>query len=65
MKLRAKTKAETKTIEDLTKKEALLVQKVKDRDEELRGKARFIEVASFFHCWSGRPLTFSRMFKMR
>lgn len=44
VKLRAKTKADTKTIEDLTKERVILSQKVRDRDEELRGKARFIEV---------------------
>jgi hypothetical protein len=46
VKLRAKTKSDTKTIEDLTKERLVLVQKVRDRDEELRGKARFLEVTS-------------------
>lgn len=44
VKLRAKTKSDTKIIEDLTKERAVLSQKVRDRDEELRGKARFLEV---------------------
>jgi hypothetical protein len=44
VKLRAKTKTDNKTIEDLTKERAILSQKVRDRDEELRGKARFLEV---------------------
>ena len=42
--LRAKTKADTKLIEDLTKERAILVQKVKDRGEELQGKAKFLVV---------------------
>ena len=44
VKLRAKTKLDTKLIEDLAKERAVLSQKVRDRDEELRGKARFLEV---------------------
>lgn len=44
VQLRAKTRKDTKTIEDLTKERAVLSQKVRDRDEELRGKARFLEV---------------------
>lgn len=40
--LRAQTKSDTKAIEDLTKERALLAQKVKDRDEELKGKTKFI-----------------------
>jgi hypothetical protein len=42
--LRAKTRKDTKTIEDLTRERAVLSQKVRDRDEELKQKARFIEV---------------------
>ena len=42
--LRAKTKSDTKTIEDLSRQRNLLVQKVKDRDEELKGKTKFIVV---------------------
>ena len=44
LKLRAKSKNDDRTIEDLTRKEAVLTQKVRDRDEELKGKARFLEV---------------------
>jgi len=43
VELRAKTKADTKRIGDLTRERATLMQKVKDRDDELRGKARFLE----------------------
>jgi hypothetical protein len=46
VKLRTKTKSDAKIIEDLTRERALLSQKVRDRDEELRGKARFLEVGN-------------------
>lgn len=42
--LRAKTKTDTRRIADLSRERATLLQKVKDRDDELRGKARFLEV---------------------
>lgn len=42
--LKAKTKTDTKLIEDLTKERAVLSQKVKDRDEELQGKVKFLVV---------------------
>jgi len=44
VRLRAKSQSDSKTILDLTKERALLAQKVRDRNEELKGKARFIEV---------------------
>ena len=47
--LRAKTKADTKTIEELSKHRAQLVQKVRDRDEELKGKRKFIVVWQLLH----------------
>jgi hypothetical protein len=53
VELRVKTKADTKRIGDLTKERATLMQKVKDRDDELRGKARFLEV------WNTGPSVFS------
>lgn len=53
VELRAKTKADTKRIGDLAKERATLMQKVKDRDDELRGKARFLEV------WNASPSVFS------
>jgi len=43
VRLRAKSQSDSKTILDLTKERALLAQKVRDRNEELKGKARFIE----------------------
>ena len=46
VKLCTKTKSDAKTIEDLTRERAVLSQKVRDRDEELRGKARFLEVSN-------------------
>ena len=45
-KLRTKTKSDAKAIEDLTRERAVLSQKVRDRDEELRGKAKFLEVSN-------------------
>lgn len=59
MTLRAKTKTDTKFIEDLSKERAVLAQKVKDRDEELKGKAKFlvvwgtyyIHLGDIAHCW--------------
>jgi hypothetical protein len=65
VKLRAKTKSDTKTIEDLTKERAVLIQKVRDRDEELRGKARFLEVSDILNGLTKRLLMFARMSKMR
>jgi len=41
--LRAKSKTDTKRITDLTRERAILMQKVKDRDEELKEKARLLE----------------------
>jgi hypothetical protein len=43
-KLRIKSKADTKLIKDLYAERAVLQTKVKDRDEELRGKAKLLEV---------------------
>ncbi|TVY84221.1 Autophagy protein, partial [Lachnellula suecica] len=43
VKLRAKGKSEGKLIEELAKERASLAQKVKDRDEELRGKAKLLD----------------------
>jgi hypothetical protein len=63
--LRAKTKSDTKTIEDLTRERAVLTQKVRDRDEELRGKARFIEVRAVLICWLKWLLSKSRASKTR
>ncbi|PSS12948.1 hypothetical protein M430DRAFT_20862 [Amorphotheca resinae ATCC 22711] len=40
--LRAKAKTDTKLVQDLTKERAVLAQKVRDRDEELKGKAKFL-----------------------
>lgn len=48
--LRSKTKTDTTLIEDLSKQRTLLVQKVRDRDEELKGKAKFIVVCARTLC---------------
>lgn len=63
--LRAKTKSDTKAIEDLTKERALLAQKVKDRDEELKGKTKFIMVRRIPCAFDGKVLTNYRTRKTR
>jgi len=44
VRLQAKSKSEGKLIEDLSRERAFLSQKLKDRDEELRGKAKLLDV---------------------
>ena len=51
--LRAKTKSDTKTIRTLTNERNTLVTKVRDRDEELRGKSKLVEVG-----WNPHPVRF-------
>lgn len=43
-KLRLKNKTDTKLVKELYAERAVLQTKVKDRDEELRGKAKLLEV---------------------
>ncbi|RDL39738.1 uncharacterized protein BP5553_04078 [Venustampulla echinocandica] len=43
VKLRTKTRTDAKLIESLSRERASLSQKVKDRDEELRGKAKLLD----------------------
>ncbi|KAH8790054.1 autophagy-related protein 16 [Hyaloscypha finlandica] len=43
VKLKAKSKSDRKLIEDLSKERAFLSQKLKDRDEELRGKTKLLD----------------------
>jgi chromosome segregation ATPase len=43
-KLRTKSKADNRIVKDLHAERAVLMTKVKDRDEELRGKAKLLEV---------------------
>jgi hypothetical protein len=63
--LRAKTKTDAKLIEDLSKERAVLGQKVRDRDEELKGKAKFIVVwVPSVHA-GGRLLIVCRIRRMR
>ncbi len=42
--MKAKGKLEGKLIEDLSRERAFLSQKLKDRDEELRGKTKLLDV---------------------
>jgi phage host-nuclease inhibitor protein Gam len=44
VKLRAQRKLDVKAIGDLSKERVYLVQKLKDRDEELRGKTKLLDV---------------------
>jgi hypothetical protein len=50
VKLKAKSKSDRKLIEDLSKERAFLSQKLKDRDEELRGKTKLLDVWKFHFC---------------
>lgn len=43
VKLKAKSKSEAKLIENLSRERAFLNQKLKDREEELRGKAKLLD----------------------
>jgi hypothetical protein len=45
-RLTARTKADARLIKELTVEKTYLMTKVKDRDEELRGKAKLLEVRS-------------------
>jgi hypothetical protein len=42
--IQARAKADSKTIKELSAERAILLVKVKDRDEELRGKAQLLVV---------------------
>ncbi|KAL3417746.1 Autophagy protein 16 [Phlyctema vagabunda] len=42
-KIKAQHRADTKLIRDLSNERAVLAQKVRDRDEEIRGKAKLLE----------------------
>jgi hypothetical protein len=64
LELRAKTKADTRRIADLTRERVTLLQKVKDRDDELRGKAIFLQVCPEVRD-GGKMLTTSRILKMK
>ena len=43
--LKAKSKSDGKVIEDLSRERAIFNQKVKDRDEELKGKSKLLDVS--------------------
>jgi len=45
-RLRLRSKAETQRIGDLTAERGVLVTKLRDKDEELRGKAKLLEVSN-------------------
>jgi hypothetical protein len=47
VRLRTKTKQDTRLLENLNRERTLLNQKTKDRDEELRGKAKFLDVGVY------------------
>jgi septal ring factor EnvC (AmiA/AmiB activator) len=44
-RLRTKTMQDAKALDKLNRERTLLSQKTKDRDEELRGKAKFLDVS--------------------
>lgn len=47
-RLRQKNKFDGRMVKDLSSERTILMIKVKDRDEELRGKAKLLEVIFFF-----------------
>jgi uncharacterized protein YgiM (DUF1202 family) len=47
VQLRAKTKTDGKLIEDLKKEKAYLSRKLRDKEEELRGKTKLLDVWRF------------------
>lgn len=53
-KLRVKSTAEGRRLAELTTERAILATKVKDRDEELKGKAKLLEVRTLMW-WSLVP----------
>jgi hypothetical protein len=67
VQLRAKTKADGKLIEDLKKEKAYLTRKLRDKEEELRGKTKLLDVwRAHFPCESSaRMLTWFRTLIMR
>lgn len=48
-KLRVKSRTETKQVEELSRERTFLAQKMKDRDEEARGKTKLLDVR--ICCW--------------
>lgn len=44
VKTKAQNKSDSKLIKDLSTERAVLSQKVRDRDEEIKGKAKLLEV---------------------
>lgn len=52
-KLKAKSKAESKRIQELTGERMFLMTRLRDRDEELRGKAKLLEVRDNLHISRG------------
>ena len=65
MKLRAKGKSDGKLIHELSRERASLAQKVKDRDEELKGKAKLLDVGLPVWVHFRRSLTCTRMSMMK
>lgn len=63
--MKAKSKSDGKLIEDLSKERAFLSQKLKDRDEELRGKTKLLDVWSSKTLQMYTMLTNSRTFMTR
>jgi hypothetical protein len=55
-KLRLKSKTDAKIIKDLSADRTALIIKVKDRDEELKGKAKLLEVPTHNPLEQGRRL---------
>jgi len=65
VKLRAKGKSDGKLIDELSRERASFAQKVKDRDEELKGKAKLLDVGLPIGPYFGSSLTCTRMSTMK
>jgi hypothetical protein len=67
VQLRAKTKIDGKLIEDLKKEKAYLSRKLRDKEEELRGKTKLLDVwrVHFLSESSTSMLTYFRILIMR
>lgn len=64
-KLKVKSKTDSKLIDELGKDRTYLSQKLKDRDEELRGKTKLLDVCSSPHYLVMEADIWQRMFMMR
>ena len=66
LKTKAKDKSDSKTIETLTRERDILARRIRDRDDELRGKKKHFDVGiSMLWACHGEVLIGVRISKMR